>query len=210
MIYAGAGLKHFVDIFVKATLSQASVVLIDEPEMGLHPSLQRELLAHFLRLNEEKGMQFFIATHSPVFLFDSEKVTSFVMQNQKGQRSANRVPMESLYTIWGDLGIRPGDLLQNDIVVLVEGQNDVIYFEHVIKELYRDEFYDIATAIVQYAGNAAAGIIAGTISVENLIPGRGFRLWIRDRDSSPEKPPAPNSTKFKNALERNGGELPYP
>jgi hypothetical protein len=137
VIYAGAGLKHFVDIYVKAVLSQASVVLIDEPEMGLHPSLQRELLAHFLKLNQERGMQFFIATHSPVFLSDPEKVTPFVIQNRKGQRSAVRVPEESLYTIWGDLGIRPGDLLQNDIVVLVEGQTEVIFFEHVLKELYR-------------------------------------------------------------------------
>lgn len=204
IIYAGAGLKHFVDIFVKATLSQASVVLIDEPEMGLHPSLQRELLAHFLKLNEEKGTQFFMATHSPVFLSGLGKVTSFVMQNQKGRRSALRIPAESIYTIWGDLGIRPGDLLQNDIIVLVEGQKDVIYFEYVLKELYKDEFYGIATAVVQYAGDAAAGIIAGTISVENLVPGRGFRLWIRDRDSSPKEPPATSSNMFKAALERYG------
>ncbi len=204
VIYAGAGLKHFVDIFVKATLSLASVVLIDEPEMGLHPSLQRELLAHLLELNREKGTQFFIATHSPVFLSDPEEVTSFVIQNRRGQRSVLRVPEESLYTVWGDLGIRPGDLLQNDIIVLVEGQNDVIFFEHVLKELYREKFRDIAIGIVQYGGDAAAGIIDSTISVENLVPGKGFRLWIRDRDSSPQENPATNSTKFKNALEKNG------
>lgn len=204
VIYAGAGLKHFVDIFVKATLSRASVVLIDEPEMGLHPNLQRELLAYLLKLNQEKGTQFFVATHSPVFLTDPEKVTSFVIQNRQGQRSAVRVPAESLYTVWGDLGIRPGDLLQNDIIVLVEGQSDVIFFEHVLKELYMEEFRDIAIGIVQYGGDAAAGIIDSTISVENLVPGSGFRLWIRDRDSSPKENAATTTTKFKNALEKSG------
>lgn len=204
VIYAGAGLKHFVDIFVKVTLSQASVVLIDEPEVGLHPSLQRELLVHLLRLNEEKGTQFFIATHSPVFLCEPEKVMSFIIQNRRGLRAAVHVPNESLYTVWGDLGIRPGDLLQNDIVVLVEGQSDVIFFEHVLKELYGEEFRDIAIAVVQYGGDAAAGITDGTISVQNLVPGKGFRLWIRDRDSSSKESPAPGSTKFKNALEKNG------
>ena len=114
------------------------MVLIDEQEMGLHPSLQRELLAHFLKLNEEKGTQFFLATHSPVFLSGLEGVTVFVMHNQKGQRTALRIPVESLHTMWGDLGIRPVDLLQNDIIVLVEGQKDVIYFDYVLKELYRD------------------------------------------------------------------------
>jgi hypothetical protein len=40
--------------------------------------------------------------------------------------------------------------------------------------------------------------------VENIVPGRGFRLWIRDRDSSPKNHPATISTKFKNALKKNG------
>lgn len=204
VIYAGAGLKHFVDIFVKTILSQASVVLIDEPEMGLHPSLQQEMLAHFLKLHSEKGTQFFIATHSPMFLSDSEDVTSYVIQNRKGQRSIIQVPIESLYTVWGDLGIHPSNLLQNDIVVLVEGQDDVIFFDYVINELYRDELPEIAIAIVQYAGDAAGGIIDGTISVENIVPGSSHRLWIRDRDSSPKERPATNSTKFKNALEKYG------
>ena len=106
--------------------------------------------------------------------------------------------------MWGDLGIRPGDLLQNDIIVIVEGQKDIIYFEYVLKELYNDEFHDIAMTVIQYAGDAAAGIIDGTISVENLVPGRGFRLWIRDRDSSPKESPAPRSDMFKDALDRHG------
>lgn len=204
VIYAGAGLKHFVDIFVKTTLSQASVVLIDEPEMGLHPSLQQEMLAHFLKLNSEKGTQFFIATHSPIFLSDSEDVTSYVIQNRKGQRSAIQVPIESIHTVWGDLGIHPGNLLQNDIVVLVEGQDDVIFFDYVINELYRNELPEVAIAIIQYAGDAAGGIIDGTISVKNIVPGSSHRLWIRDRDSSPKEKPATNSTRFKNALEKYG------
>lgn len=202
LIYAGAGLKHFVDIFVKVVLSRASVVLIDEPEMGLHPSLQRELLAHLLKLNHEIGIQFFIAAHSPVFLSNPEKVALFVMQNQKGQRSAVRVSEESLYTVWSDLGIRPGDLLQNDITVLVEGQSDVIFFENIL-ELYREDLRDMAVGVVQYGGDSALGIIDGTINVKNIVPGNSFRLWIRDRHRSPQEPPESNSTRFKHALEEN-------
>lgn len=204
VVYAGAGLKHFVDIFVKATLSQASLVLLDEPEMGLHPSLQRELLTHFYQLSQTKGTQFFVATHSPVFLADPDKVSSFLVQNRKGQRTVFPVPRESLHTIWGDLGLRPGDLLQNDIVILVEGQSDVIFFEHVIHTLYRENFKDIAIGIVQYGGSAAEGIINGAIDVSNIVPGFTYRLWIRDRDAPPAQIPHENATKFNNALTKHG------
>ena len=206
VVYAGTGIKHFVDIFVKATLSKASVVLIDEPEMGLHPSLQRELLTHFSELVEDKKMQFFIATHSPVFLADPDKVTVFCVQNRSGERSACSIPRESLHTMWGDFGFRPGDLLQNDIVLMVEGQSDVIFFEDVIHRLYQKEFKNVAVGVVQYGGSAAAGIIKGKINVSNIVSGHTYRLWIRDRDAPPDDKPSRDSTKFKNALER-GDEI---
>lgn len=204
VVYAGTGLKHFIDIFVKVTLSQASVVLIDEPEMGLHPNLQREMLNFIYELAQNKGIQFFFATHSPVFLTDIDKINVFRIQNCSGKRSASTVSKEFLHTIWGDLGLRPGDLLQNDIVILVEGQADIIFFEEIINGLYHEEFKDIAIGIVQYGGSAADGIISGKIKIENIVSGKSDRLWIRDRDASPSNNPSPNNIKFRNALEKHG------
>lgn len=203
VVYAGTGLKHFIDIFVKVTLSQASVVLIDEPEMGLHPSLQREMLNFIYELAQDKKIQFFFATHSPVFLTDVNKINVFCMQNRLGKRSASFVSKEFLHTIWGDLGLRPGDLLQNDIVILVEGQTDIIFFEEIINRLYHEEFKDIAIGIVQYGGSAAEGIYSGKIKIENIVSGKSDRLWIRDRDASPSNEPSTNSKKFCNALGRH-------
>ncbi len=203
ILYTGSGLKHFIDIFVKVALSQASVVLIDEPEMGVHPSLQREMLSYFHELVQTKGVQFFLATHSPIFLSDPNKVRAFCMQNRGGERTAFPLLQEKIHMIWGDLGIRPSDLLQNDIVVLVEGQDDVIFFEHVIYELYQEEFKNVAIGVVQYAGDAALGIISGKINVSNIVPGTTYRLWIRDRDARPDEKPDANSTKFLNALKKH-------
>ncbi len=203
ILYTGSGLKHFVDIFVKVALSQASIVLIDEPEMGIHPSLQRELLSHFHELARAKGIQFFLATHSPIFLSDPNKVMAFRTENRLGKRTAFTLSQEKLYTIWGDLGIRPGDLLQNDLVLLVEGKKDVIFFEHVIHNLYQKEFKEIAVGVVQYAGDAAAGINDGTINIKNIVSGKTHRLWIMDRDEPPDKEPSAKKTKFLNTLEKH-------
>ncbi|MEP6306177.1 MAG: AAA family ATPase, partial [Lentilitoribacter sp.] len=56
-------------LFIKANGSEA-VVLIDEPENHLHPSLQRDFLSNLVRTFDQT--QFVIATHSP-FIISSVK-----------------------------------------------------------------------------------------------------------------------------------------
>lgn len=68
ILYSGTGLKHFLDVLLKTTISGASIVLLDEPEMGLHPDLQRRFITYLHRLSDEKNIQFFLATHSQVLL----------------------------------------------------------------------------------------------------------------------------------------------
>lgn len=68
ILYSGSGLKHFLDVLVKTTISGAEIVLIDEPEMGLHPDLQRRFINYLHKMIEEKGVQIFLATHSQVLL----------------------------------------------------------------------------------------------------------------------------------------------
>ena len=204
ILYAGAGLKHFLDILIKTTFSQARVVLLDEPEMGMHPDLQRKFVGHLGRLADEKGLQFFIATHSPVFLAPSEAVNLYRAGNTGGRRDVRAVAKEVTYTLWGDLGIRPSDLLQNDIVLFVEGQSDVIFLEHVVNTLYADDLKEVSVGVVQYGGDAALGIIGGRIKVANIGSAQGYCLWTRDKDSEVGAPPSSDSTKFAEALEQAG------
>jgi len=201
LLYSGAGIKHYLDLFLKIILSKASLVLIDELEFGFHPRVQKDLSKKLFEFAKNKNIQILFTTHSPVFLLDPN-IKIYFVQNKKGKRTLSSFSNESINTIWGDLGLKPGDLLQSDIVLLVEGQNDVIYFDYVINSIYKDEFKDISINIVQFGGSAADGIINGTINITNLIPGNTYRLWIRDRDASPNELPATERVKFKNALEK--------
>ncbi len=75
-----------------------------------------------------------------------------------------------------DLGLRPSDVLNQDMCLLLEGANDVIFFEHVIRTLYAAEFLKVGVAILQYGGGAAEGIVAGTINVANIVPAQRYIL----------------------------------
>lgn len=206
ILYSGTGLKHFLDVLLKTTISGANLVLLDEPELGLHPDLQRRFVEYLTRLAKDKNIQFFLATHSQVLLNYSDSITYFRIINTKGTRDLVRVKRDAIDTLLSDLGLRPSDVLNQDICVLVEGATDVIFFEHVLRVLYNEEFQKTAIGVLQYGGSAAEGILSGAIEVANIVPVQKYTFWIRDRDAPPADNPSANSTRFCNALRKEGLE----
>ncbi|MFQ5853807.1 MAG: ATP-dependent endonuclease [Candidatus Binatia bacterium] len=204
ILYSGMGLKRFLDVLVKVTLSRASIVLLDEPEFGMHPELQRRFLTFLSDLATQNDLQFFLATHSPVFLNAFSDIEVFRVKNTAGDRAIVAVPSELRHTIFGDLGIRPSDLYQNDICLMVEGQTDIVFFEYVLHELYKQEFAGLAIGVVQYAGKAAAGITTGELAVNNVAGVQPYVHWVRDRDARPVDPPNPEAVTFVNAIRAAG------
>lgn len=200
IVYSGTGLKHFLDVIIKTIISGAKIVLLDEPEMGLHPDIQRRFIEYLHKLSEQKGIQFFMATHSQVLLNYADTITYYRITNINGQREVFRVENDAVYTLLNDLGIRPSDVFNQDMCLLVEGATEIVFFEHIIRVIYKDEFSKIAVAILQYGGGAAESIISGSIDVSNITSAQRYTFWIRDKDTSLSEQPSPNSTKFVNCL----------
>ena len=205
IIYSGTGLLHFLEVLLKITISKANIVLLDEPESALHPDLQRQFIEFLHRISEEKKIQFYLATHSQVLLNYVDLVTIYRIINKKGKREISQISKDAVHTILSDLGLRASDIFNQDICILLEGQSDVIFFEHIIHELYKKEFNNIAVAILQYGGSAAEGIYKENIKISNIVPAQKYIFWIHDRDAKPSEKPASNVTKFKNSIEKNDG-----
>ena len=204
ILYSGSGLKHFIDVLVKTVVSGANIILLDEPEMGLHPDLQRRFITYLRQLTEDKGLQVFMATHSPILLSYADVLTYYRVVNHQGCRQVIPVSDDAIHTLLSDMGIRPSDVFNQDICLLVEGPSDVVFFEHLIRTLYMDEFEKIGLAVLQYGGSSADGIVSGSINVSNIVPAQNYIYWVRDRDAPPGQQPASNSTRFKHALESQG------
>lgn len=62
-----------------------ALIVIDEPELYLHPRWQSTLLSLFERLATDTGNQFLLATHSPVFISPAsiQYVSRVYSENQK-------------------------------------------------------------------------------------------------------------------------------
>jgi len=200
ILYSGTGLKHFLDVLVKTTLSNAKIILLDEPELGLHPDLQRKFFEYLHLLVTKKDVQVFIGTHSQVALNFSQIISFYRVSNSKGERKINKVKNDVIETVLSDLGIRPSDIFNHDICLLVEGPSEIIFWEHIIRNLYANEFKKVAIGIIQYGGSNVSGIIKGTINISNIVSSQKYTYWIHDRDAEPTSPPSHEAKRFHKKL----------
>ncbi|WNH51236.1 AAA family ATPase [Stenotrophomonas oahuensis] len=110
-----------------------ALILVDEPELHLHPKWQRMLLQLFRDLARDTGNRFLLATHSPTFISPESihYVSRVFSQEQKSniiKLDASALPdAKHLLNIINSQNNER--LFFADEVVLVEGISDRIFFE---------------------------------------------------------------------------------
>lgn len=116
-----------------------ALIVVDEPELHLHPRWQSTLLKLFERLSKETGNQFLLATHSPVFVSPSS-IQYVSRVYSKEQRSdivrLNQEELPEPKHLFSIVNSQNNErMFFADKVVLVEGISDRAFFEEVFKKL---------------------------------------------------------------------------
>ncbi|MCW7480270.1 AAA family ATPase [Leptospira kanakyensis] len=123
--------------------SKGAIILIDEPELSLHPNWQLKILSFFKRLftndTGEQTSQLFIATHSPFIIHNSNRNADKVIILQKNNYSETIISPEPKFYSWSPekiiqraFNISP--ILNKDkTLIFVEGETDEKYFQKCIE-----------------------------------------------------------------------------
>jgi putative ATP-dependent endonuclease of the OLD family len=114
-----------------------ALIVIDEPELHLHPRWQRTLLKMFEKLSRKTGNQFIMATHSPVFVSPSsiQYVSRVYSENQQSKivRLGDSDLPEPKH-LFGIVNSQNNErIFFADLVILVEGISDRIFFEAIFQ-----------------------------------------------------------------------------
>ncbi|MDK2890635.1 MAG: hypothetical protein PWR21_1267 [Methanoculleus sp.] len=218
----GDGIQSLIIITMPLFLHRNEDVLlfVEEPELLLHPGLQRKLLETLMQQKGFERFQYFITTHSNHFLditldfpdisiysvkktFDEstaeEKKPEFVVENlSHGDRSALE-----------QLGVRNSSVYLSNCTIWVEGITDRLYLRWYLevfyekfdnKEKFKEDFH---YSFVEYSGSnithwSFLDNEEEPISVDRLC---GRLFLIADRDDGTSTAKIARHAKLKSVLE---------
>ncbi len=147
------------------------LVFIEEPELFLHPGLQRKFLEVITSRSEFDNFQFFIATHSNHFLditLDTDQISVFTFK--KAAKSTAEKSGQTLFFIENVdndeirtlelIGVRNASVFLSNCTIWVEGITDWLYLRKYL-EIYQKELdrskqrfkEDLHYSFLEYGGS---------------------------------------------------------
>lgn len=160
--------------FVRRLSASGGVLLIDEPEQHLHPTLQASLFEAMRGLADRA--QVFVVSHS-VNLIAASPMTGLVQLQAAVDPAVNQASRlndnPTRVQLMADLGITAADLTQSDMLLVVEGETD----SKTLRTLFPVE---LGRAHIVVAGSAKQVVAAHDTlgKYPQVLPW----LCVRDRD----------------------------
>jgi len=132
---AGTGVAQLLHLVATVLfLPTGRIMLVDEPQLHLHPGAEK-LLARFIRRHAEHDYLF--STHSSVFINALKPDRAWLLSRDEAGTHVRSVFNESLAksAVLAELGLEAGDIVLAEKILLVEGPSDESIYPILLRRL---------------------------------------------------------------------------
>jgi ABC-type cobalamin/Fe3+-siderophores transport system ATPase subunit len=138
------GVKAFTGIIMEVIAGDPRVLLIDEPEAFLHPSLSFKLGFEVSRAAQSENKRVFASTHSPQFVMgciqSGAQVNIIRLTYRNNVATARLLPSDELLRLMRHPLLRSTGVISGlfyEFVVVTEGDSDRAFYQEVNERLLR-------------------------------------------------------------------------
>jgi len=150
----GSGVLQVLNCLRQSHVDTADTIAIEEPEVHLHPDLQRSFFKHLLTAC--RGKQLILTTHSPSIVAECPLGSvRLIEQTKNGTLAVQILNVDDIKRVVDELGVKPRDLGEFDKVLFVEDDAMKAYFQRAI-ELHMESPSRIAVVETNGYGNIKA------------------------------------------------------
>lgn len=194
-------------------------ILIDEPELGLSPKIQRVIADLFFDLDKRERWfphikRIWISTHSHIFLDKSDITNNFQVTKSSKKVSVEQVQDYSAFhqLQFGMLGNELASLSLPSLIMVVEGKSDHLFMQRLMALRYPEQ--RITIVMLNGSGaNEAVNTLRQALGDIQSSPYRDRIVVVLDKNNSTKKRTLLNSGLHEtNIIEwsQNGIEYYYP
>ncbi|MCI8930955.1 MAG: AAA family ATPase [Lachnospiraceae bacterium] len=175
-------LLSLLEAYAEIDENLPSIILIEDPEIFLHPSLQKTSGKILYRLSRKNQVIF--TTHSPNLLpnFGSRQIRQVIIKEDGSSGVREKTDISA---ILDDLGYTAGDLMNVNFVFIVEGKQDKSRLPLLLRKYYSETFNEHGQLfrIAIITTNSCTNIKTyANLKYMNQIYLRDQFLMIRDSD----------------------------
>lgn len=161
----------------QAIKAKHTIFIIEEPELYLHPQLQKSMARTLSEISENN--QVICTSHSPIMLreFSTSDIRKIKLDVENYRSIAENTTIDDVLM---EIGYTSQDILNTDFVVFVEGKDDKIILESVLKKYYDVDLERLSIVDTKSCKNI--GFYATLRFLEKTTMSDDFAI-IRDADT---------------------------